>query len=190
MVAALVTPGSELLIKGVGVNTTRTGIVDILCRMGAQIRMFEPRDVCGEPVADILVKGSRLKGVEITGEELVPAVDEFPILCVAAAFAEGTTTVSGAEELRVKESDRIAVMSESLSSVGVKTRQMDDGIVIEGSGGGPVKGGEVASRGDHRIAMSMAVAGLRSQSGVRIGGAGAVDVSFPGFFTLLDGVRV
>lgn len=190
IVAALVTPASELLIKGVGVNTTRTGVVDILCRMGAEIRMFEPRDVSGEPVADILVKSSRLKGVEITGAELVAAIDEFPVLCVAAAFAEGETTVSGAGELRVKESDRIAVMSECLSSLEVKSVEREDGIVIEGTGGNPVKGGKVKSHGDHRVAMSMAVAALRSETGVEIDDPEAVDVSFPGFFSLLDSLRV
>ncbi|MCK5237328.1 MAG: 3-phosphoshikimate 1-carboxyvinyltransferase, partial [Deltaproteobacteria bacterium] len=125
---------------------------------------------------------------DISGEELLPAIDEFPIICVAAALAEGKTTISGAAELRVKESDRIKVMAHNLTSIGVKVFEREDGIIIEGSPEG-LKGGEVATHGDHRIAMSFAVAGLFSDEGVTIKGAECVDVSFPGFFTLLDSVR-
>lgn len=189
MAASIITPASEILIKGVGVNPTRTGIIDILRKMGGTVRTLDEREVCGEPVADILVKSSALRGVEITGEELLPAIDEFPVICVVAAFAAGNTVISGASELRVKESDRISAMAECLSSTGVKAVEKKDGIIIEGNNGGPIKGGRINSRGDHRIAMSMAVAALRSKEGVEIDGAAAIDVSFPGFFATLDGVR-
>ncbi|MBI5491308.1 MAG: 3-phosphoshikimate 1-carboxyvinyltransferase [Deltaproteobacteria bacterium] len=193
MVGALITPGSELLIRDVGVNPTRTGIIRILKKMGASIEVLNKsgqRDSSGEPVADILVKSSLLKGVEVSGEELVPAIDEFPIICVAAAFAHGRTRITGARELRVKESDRIAVMSRSLSSIGVNNREEEEGIEIEGLGKGEAIGGEVESHGDHRIAMAMAMAGLRCVKGVGITGASSVDVSFPGFFEILSRVAV
>ncbi len=189
MAASIITPASEILIKGVGVNPTRTGIIDILRKMGGTVRTLDEREVCGEPVADILVKSSALRGVEITGGELLPAIDEFPVICAVAAFAQGNTVISGASELRVKESDRISAMAECLSSTGVKAVEKEDGIIIEGNNGGPIRGGRINSRGDHRIAMSMAVAALQSKEGVEIDGAAAVDVSFPGFFTTLDGVR-
>lgn len=189
MAASMITPSSELLIKGVGVNPTRTGIIGVLKKMGGSVEAIREKEVCGEPVADILVKSSCLRGVDISGAELLPAIDEFPIICVAAAFAEGTTTISGASELRVKESDRIAAMAECLASIGVKAEEREDGIVIEGNNGATVRGGRVRSRADHRIAMSMAVAGLMSENGVEIEGAGAVDVSFPGFFKTLESIR-
>ncbi len=188
MVGAMITPSSELLIKDVGVNPTRTGIIDILRKMGGTVFVLNERVVSGEPVADILVKTSRLKGIDISGSDLLPAIDEFPVVCVAAAFAEGTTTISGAAELRVKESDRVAVMAESLTAVGVKNTEKEDGIVIEGASG-EIPGGKVHSHGDHRIAMSMAIAALRSKKSIEIAGAQSVDVSFPGFFSLLESVK-
>lgn len=193
MVGAMITPRSRLVIKNVGVNPTRTGIINILKKMGGAIETVNPREVSGEPVADIVVKSSPLSSVEITGSDLVPAIDEFPVICVAAAFAEGTTTISGARELRVKESDRIAVMADSLNRLGIRRAEKEDGIVIEGTKGRRSrKKGKAAidSRGDHRIAMAMAVAGLMTEQGIEIKGANAVDVSFPGFFSLLDRVRV
>ncbi len=189
MVGAIITPESELIIRNVGVNPTRTGIVKILRAMGGSIVMENEREISGEPVADILVRSSKLQGIEIRGVDLLPAIDEFPVICVAAAFAEGTTSISGARELRVKESDRIAVMAESLGAVGVKAKEKDDGIMIEGLGSGLLGKGSIKSHGDHRIAMSMAIAALRSEDGVGIEGAECVDVSFPGFFDLLDSVR-
>ena len=189
MVAAIIIPASELLIKGVGINPTRTGVIDILKKMGGSVELVDEREVCGEPVADILVRSSRLKGVEISGTELLPAIDEFPIICVAAAFAGGTTSITGAGELRVKESDRISAMSRCLSAIGSSAVESADGIKIEGNSGGNVRGGRVNSLGDHRIAMSMAIAALRSTEGIEIDGAGAVDVSFPGFFDTLERVR-
>ncbi|MBI1911510.1 MAG: 3-phosphoshikimate 1-carboxyvinyltransferase [Deltaproteobacteria bacterium] len=189
MVGASITPESELLIKDVGVNPTRTGIIDILKKMGGSFEVLNTREVSGEPVSDILVKSSSLKGIDISGEELLPAIDEFPIICVAAAFAQGKTTVSGAKELRVKESDRIAVMADSLRAVGITAVEKEDGIIIEGALG-EIKGGEIKSHGDHRIAMAMAMAALRSKNGIGVQGAACVDVSFPGFYGHLDKVRV
>ncbi|MBI5235733.1 MAG: 3-phosphoshikimate 1-carboxyvinyltransferase [Deltaproteobacteria bacterium] len=189
MVTAMLLPESSLTISGVGVNPTRTGIIDILRKMGGSVEPLNATAVSAEPVANIICKGSSLKAIEITGEELVPAIDEFPIICVAAAFAHGTTTISGARELRVKESDRIAVMSECLTKAGVRNTEKEDGIIIEGSNGARIRGGRIDSHGDHRIAMAMAVAGLWSVEGMEINGSACVDVSFPGFFSLLDRVR-
>lgn len=190
MVGAMITPESELLIRNVGVNPTRTGIIHVLRKMGGSIEVVDLREVSGEPVADILVKTSALKGVDIPGEELLPAIDEFPIICIAAAFANGKTSISGAKELRVKESDRIAVMAESLRSVGVTNEEKEDGIIIEGiEGARTIKDGEIESHGDHRIAMSMAIAALRSKGGIGIKAAQSVDVSFPGFFNTLERVK-
>ncbi|MCC6503364.1 MAG: 3-phosphoshikimate 1-carboxyvinyltransferase [Deltaproteobacteria bacterium] len=190
LVGAALTQGSELLIKNVGVNPTRVGIIDVLKKMGGSIEVRGAREASGEPVADLLVRSSSLKGAVITGSELLPAIDEFPIICVAAAFADGTTTIAGAGELRVKESDRIAVMAECLSAIGVKNEERPDGIVIEGTGGKPVKGGTIRSHGDHRIAMSMAMAAINSIDGIQIEGASSVDVSFPGFFRALGEVTI
>ena len=190
MVGAALTQGSDLLIKNVGVNPTRVGIIDILKKMGGSIEVTGLREASGEPVADIVIKSSKLKGAHITGSELLPAIDEFPIICVVAAFAEGTTTIAGAGELRVKESDRIAVMSECLNAIGVKNEERPDGIVIEGTAGMSIKGGTILSHGDHRIAMAMAMAALNSIDGIQIQGAGSVDVSFPGFFSALGKVTV
>ncbi len=188
-VGAIITKTSEITIKGVGVNPTRTGVIKILGAMGAKLEFKNMREVSGEEVADITVRSSALKAIEITGAELLPAIDEFPIICVAAAFAEGTTVISGAGELRVKESDRIAVMAESLKAVGVKCSEREDGISIEGSAGAELTGGKVKSHGDHRIAMSMAIAALKTDSGIEIEGPGAARVSFPGFFELLSELR-
>ncbi|MEE9614386.1 MAG: 3-phosphoshikimate 1-carboxyvinyltransferase [Thermodesulfobacteriota bacterium] len=187
MAGALVTQGSEIIIKRVGVNPTRTGIIEVLRKMGATVELLHPDEISGEPVANILVRSSPLTGVEVSGEELLRAIDEFPVICALAAFAEGTTTITGAAELRVKESDRISAMAGALSAVGVKVEELPDGIKIKGMGG-KVLGGTVESRGDHRVAMAMSVVGLGSIEGVTIAGAGCVDVSFPGFFDLLGEV--
>lgn len=191
MVGAMITRSSSLLIRDVGVNPTRTGIIKILQKMGACVETINSREVSGEPVADIRVKSEHLVGTDISGSDLLPAIDEFPIICVAAAFADGTTTISGAKELRVKESDRIAVMADCLKKLGISVEEKEDGIRIEGRGVKKVKGGvTIESRGDHRIAMSMAVAALNTAKGVTIEGADAVDVSFPGFFSLLSRIGV
>ncbi len=178
MVGASIAPDSELLLKHVGVNPTRTGIIDILRLMGADINLRNRREVGGEPVADIEVRSSELHGIEIP-EELVPlAIDEFPVLFVAAACARGRTVLTGAAELRVKESDRIQVMADGLEALGIAAAPTPDGIVIDG---GSLQGGAVDSHGDHRIAMAFAIAALRAQGAVTITDCANVATSFPGF---------
>jgi len=188
MVAAAITPGSNVLIRNVGINPTRSGIIDVLRLMNAAITVEEPRLDGPEPVADIRVEHSELRGIEIGGELFVRAIDEFPVICVAAACADGETRVRDASELRVKESDRIAAMASELAKLGVMAGETPDGIVIDGPT--RLKGAEVDSHGDHRVAMSMAVAGLVSDGPVGIGDTGCIRTSFPGFMELLDGLRV
>ncbi len=184
LVASLIIPGSDIVAKDVGINPTRTGLLNVLKEMGAVIEVANRRDVSGEPVADLHCRGSRaLKSVRITGEKIPSLIDEFPILCVAAAFAEGTTTIRGAEELRVKESDRIQSMAAELAKMGVEIEEYPDGLSIQGAG--RLKGAHLDSHGDHRIAMSMAVAALVAEGTTAISGASVVDISFPGFFNLL-----
>ncbi|MFG5861476.1 bifunctional prephenate dehydrogenase/3-phosphoshikimate 1-carboxyvinyltransferase [Metapseudomonas sp. CR1201] len=189
LVAASIAEGSELVLEHVGINPTRTGVIDILKLMGGDITLENQREVGGEPVADIRVRAAKLKGIDIP-EDLVPlAIDEFPVLFVAAACAEGRTVLRGAEELRVKESDRIQVMADGLQALGVKAEPTPDGIVIEG---GPMGGGEVWSHGDHRIAMSFSVASLRASAPIRIHDCANVATSFPNFLGLATqcGIRV
>ena len=181
MVAASIVPESDLLLEHVCINPTRTGIIDILKGMGADIELTNQREIGGEPVADIRVRYVGLKGAEIDPNLVPLAIDEFPVICVAAASASGVTTVSGAEELRAKESDRISVMVEGLRKIGVEVEERRDGMVITG---GPIAGGEVESHHDHRIAMSFAVAGGVSKAGVKINGAETVATSFPNFVDL------
>lgn len=191
MVAASVIPGSDLKIENVGINPTRAGLIEALKAMGADIRQENRREVGGEPVADLLVRHSALKGAEID-PALAPAmIDEFPALFVAAALADGTTTTSGLEELRVKESDRLATMAAALTLVGARVEEREDGLVIHGTGGEPLRGtpenAEIETRLDHRIAMSMAVAGLASRNGVRIDDTAPIATSFPNFIELIEG---
>lgn len=185
LVAAAMTPGSDLLLEGVGVNPTRTGVLEILQLMGAQITQEKPRTVGGEPVADLRVRGRKLHGIEVP-KALVPlAIDEFPALFVAAAAAEGETRVSGAAELRVKETDRIAVMARGLRALGVDAREQPDGLAIRG---GPLRGGTVESEGDHRVAMAFAISALVADGAVRVHDCRNVDTSFPGFVPLAASV--
>ena len=189
LVAASIAEGSELVLEHVGINPTRIGVIEILRLMGGDISLENQREVGGEPVADIRVRSARLKGIDIP-ESLVPlAIDEFPVLFVAAACAEGRTVLRGAEELRVKESDRIQVMADGLQALGVKAEPTPDGIIIEG---GPIGGGEVHSHGDHRIAMSFSVASLRASAPIRIHDCANVATSFPNFLGLAAqaGIRV
>lgn len=189
LVAASIAEGSGLVLEHVGINPTRTGVIDILRLMGADIRLENQREVGGEPVADLHVRAARLKGIEIP-EELVPlAIDEFPVLFVAAACAEGRTVLRGAEELRVKESDRIQVMADGLLTLGVKCEPTPDGIIIDG---GQIGGGEVHGHGDHRIAMAFSVASLRANAPIRIHDCANVATSFPNFLALCAqvGIRV
>lgn len=181
MVAGCIAKDSALVLRNVGINPTRTGIIDILRLMGAEISLQNERQAGDEPVADIHVRSSNLKGIAIP-EALVPlAIDELPVVFVAAACAEGTTTVTGARELRVKESDRIAVMEAGLLALGVDAKATDDGMVING---GAIGGGAIETHFDHRIAMSFCVASLRSSAPVTINDAHHVETSFPGFFSL------
>lgn len=181
MVAACITPNSEITLQHVGVNPSRTGIIDILRQMGANIALTNERTVGGELVADIMVKSSELQGISIP-EELVPlAIDEFPVIFIAAACAKGETRLTGAEELRVKESDRIQVMEDGLKAIGVDAKATTDGMIIKG---GLIGSGAIESHDDHRIAMAFAVAGLRSATGIRINNCENVNTSFPSFAAL------
>ncbi|HEY1057585.1 MAG TPA: 3-phosphoshikimate 1-carboxyvinyltransferase [Limnobacter sp.] len=187
MVAASICEQADITLKHVGMNPTRTGVIDILKLMGANIELSNHAVVGGEPVADVRIRSAQLKGIDIP-EELVPlAIDEFPVIFVAAANALGTTVLTGAEELRVKESDRIAVMADGLKACGVNAQPTEDGMVIEGLGAKPglrYNATEIESQGDHRIAMSFTVAAIRAQGTMRIRGAQTVDTSFPGFVNL------
>ena len=185
IVAALIVPGSELIIRNVGLNPTRTGLLPVLKRMGADIEILDERIVSGEPVGDLKVVSSSLEGTNVLPDEIPSLIDEFPILCVAAAMAAGKTEIKGAEELRVKESDRIATTSTGLKTMGVEVEEFEDGILIAGSSGALLKGGVIHSHHDHRIAMSFAVAGLVAEDKTVIEGEEAVDISFPGFFDIL-----
>ncbi len=181
LVGASIAPGSDVLLQEVGINPTRTGVIDILQAMGADIELGNQRLAGGEPVADIRVRAAKLKGIAIP-EALVPlAIDEFPAIFVAAACAEGTTVLTGAEELRVKESDRIQAMADGLTALGISARPTRDGIVIEG---GRLGGGRIDSHGDHRIAMAFAMAGLRAEGQIVIDDCANVATSFPDFVTL------
>ncbi|WP_371920012.1 bifunctional prephenate dehydrogenase/3-phosphoshikimate 1-carboxyvinyltransferase [Pseudomonas sp. GV071] len=189
LVAGSIAEDSELVLEHVGVNPTRTGVIDILRLMGADITLENPREVGGEPVADLRVRSAKLKGIDIP-EDLVPlAIDEFPVLFVAASVAEGRTVLRGAEELRVKESDRIQVMADGLLALGAKVEPTPDGIIIDG---GTLGGGDVHSHGDHRIAMSFSVASLRATAPIRIHDCANVATSFPNFLGLAAqvGIRV
>ncbi|MBP7900453.1 MAG: 3-phosphoshikimate 1-carboxyvinyltransferase [Gammaproteobacteria bacterium] len=188
MVAASIAPNSDVVLQHVGINPTRTGVIDILRLMGADISLSNEKEVGGEPVADIRVRSAQLKGIAIP-ESLVPlAIDEFPVLFVAAACALGTTVLTGAEELRVKESDRIAVMATALQQMGISATPTEDGCIIEGGQLTPPKS-PIQSHGDHRIAMASAVAALKVNSGeVVINDCANVNTSFPGFVSLAAGL--
>jgi len=186
MVAAILLSDSEVTIEGVGLNPTRCGVIDILRRMGAHIEILDTWEEAGEPIGDLLARSSSLKGISIEADEIHRAIDEIPILCVAAALAEGETVISGADELRKKESDRISTIVSLLRNLGSKVHETEDGMIIEG-GLERFKGGAVKSFKDHRLAMSAAIAGLVSQEPVMIEDADCIDISFPGFdHTLLS----
>ncbi|MFM7028142.1 MAG: 3-phosphoshikimate 1-carboxyvinyltransferase [Chakrabartia sp.] len=189
MVAACLVPGSEVRIDNVGINPTRAGLIHVLKDMGANIQLVDERTVGGEPVADLIVAHGPLKAVE-TSPDIVPSmVDEFPILFIAAALAEGTSVFRGLEELRVKESDRISVMAKGLAAIGVHAEELEDGLIVHGSGGALLKGGAtIAAQLDHRIAMSFAIAGLVSQAPVTIDDMSPVATSFPSFVPMLEGL--
>ena len=181
LVGACIAPGSDLTLEHVGINPTRIGVLNILKLMGADIELQNAREVGGEPVADIRVRAARLRGIRIPEDQVPLAIDEFPALFIAAACADGETVLTGAEELRVKESDRIATMAQGLKRLGTDATETPDGIVIRG---GALRGGEIDSHGDHRIAMSFAMAGLRAQGAITVRDCKNVDTSFPGFARL------
>ena len=190
IVAALLVPGSEVVVKNVGLNPTRAGLVEVLRQMGGDIEELDPREVGGEPVADLKVAHSALKGIEIDPALAPSMIDEFPALFVAASMAEGRTVTSGLEELRVKESDRLTTMAAALTAAGAQVVERPDGLEIDGRGGDPLPGGSgrIATKLDHRIAMSMAVAGLASRDGVEVDDTRPIATSFPNFEALLDGL--
>ena len=181
MVGASIAPNSDITLENVGINPTRDGVITILREMGADISVLNVREVCGEPVADIRVRTAQLKGIHIPEDQVPLAIDEFPAIFVAAACAEGTTVLTGAEELRVKESDRIQVMADGLQALGISAEPTPDGIRIEG---GQLGSGTVQSHGDHRISMSFAMAALRANGAITIEDCANVNTSFPGFVDL------
>jgi len=184
IVAALITPDSHVIIENVGINETRTGILDVLLEMGADICLRNKRIVCGEPVADIEVRYAKLRGVTFGGATIPRLIDEIPVLAVAALCADGTTIVRDAQELKVKESNRIRTMAEELGKLGAAVTETDDGMIIEG--GQMLTGGLTNSHHDHRVAMSIAVAALAARGETQITDAEWATVSFPQFFTILD----
>ncbi len=190
MVAASIVPGSDLTIRNVGLNPTRAGLLEVLRQMGADITEVDAREVGGEPVADLRVRHAQLTGIDIDPALAPSMIDEFPVLFVAAALASGTTRTTGLEELRVKESDRLAAMAAALQLAGARVDEHEDGLTIHGAGGEPLSGtpagASVATRLDHRIAMSMAVAGLVSRHGVNVDDTAPINTSFPTFMGLLD----
>ncbi|MFA5626833.1 MAG: 3-phosphoshikimate 1-carboxyvinyltransferase [Thiohalomonadaceae bacterium] len=183
IVGAAIAAGSDILLEHVGINPTRIGVINILRQMGADLELQNEREVGGEPVADIRVRASKLKGIHIPVEQVPLAIDEFPALFIAAACAEGETVLTGAEELRVKESDRIQVMADGLVTLGIDAQPTADGMVIRG---GQIGSGQVASHGDHRIAMSFALAALVASGPITITDCANVNTSFPGFVALAN----
>jgi 3-phosphoshikimate 1-carboxyvinyltransferase len=193
VVAALLVPGSDVLIANVGLNPTRAGLFEVLHKMGGRITFVNLREVGGEPVADMRVRHSQLHGITVDPAVAPSMIDEFPVLFVAAALAEGTTVTSGLDELRVKESDRLTAMAQALALAGANVEEHEDGLTIHGTGGAPLPGtadgAAVVTHLDHRIAMSMAVAGLASTAGVQIDDIRPIATSFPGFIALLESLR-
>ncbi len=187
IVAALINPDSEIFIKNVGINRLRTGVIDILMKMGGKIEILNQREVSGERVGDILVKSSDLRAVEIKGGMIPKAIDELPVIAAAACFAEGETTIKEARELRVKETDRIKAMSTELGKLGARIQEFEDGMSITGCE--PLTGASCSSWGDHRIAMSLAVAATRARGETRIDDAECVSVSYPDFFDVIGQLR-
>jgi 3-phosphoshikimate 1-carboxyvinyltransferase len=184
IVAATLVPGSELVLRAVGLNPRRVGLLHVLRAMGANIAEENRREAGGEPVADLVVRHAPLRGIEVPMEHVADMIDEFPVLFVAAARAEGATVIRGAAELRVKESDRIAVMAAGLRTLGARIEEAPDGAVIEG---GPLQGGGIDSHGDHRCAMAFAIAGAVAGASVTIRDCANVATSFPGFVELAQG---
>lgn len=188
VVAALVTPGSSVRVEGVLLNTLRTGLFQTLIDMGADLKVENARQSGGEPVGDLVAKHSRLRGIVVPKERAPSMIDEYPILAVAAAFAVGETVMDGVGELRVKESDRIALMAAGLAACGVSVQELPEGLVVSGGGGAPTGGAIIRTRGDHRIAMSHLVLGLGAQHAVIVDEPDMIGTSFPGFASLMNGL--
>lgn len=192
LVAASIVPGSALTITNVGMNPARTGILDCLREMGADITYVNERDAGGEPVADIMIKSGTLTGIDVPPERAPSMIDEYPVLSVAAAFAEGTTRMTGVGELRVKESDRLALVARGLEAAGVTVREGDDWLEVDGLGAAPQRipqgGMEVAASLDHRIAMAFLVLGMASAETVHVDDGSPINTSFPGFVDLMNGI--
>jgi len=185
LVGASIAPGSDLTLEHVGMNPTRIGVINILRAMGADIQVLNPSDAGGEPVADLRVRAAALKGIRITVDQVPLAIDEFPAIFIAAACAEGETLLTGAEELRVKESDRIQVMADGLGALGLDARPRPDGLLIRG---GALAGATLDSHGDHRVAMAFAIAALRAREAIEVRDCANVRTSFPDFSSLAAGV--
>lgn len=184
IVGALLISNSDITIREVGINPTRTGLLDALKKMGANIEVYNIKNLCGEPVADIHCKGKAdLKAINISGEKIPALIDEFPILCVAATQAIGTTTIRGAKELRVKESDRISSMTTELRKMGAEIEEFEDGLSIRGKT--ELKGAFLESHGDHRVAMALSIAAIIAEGTTSINNVSSVNISFPRFFELL-----
>ena len=179
IVGASIVPDSEVRIPNIGLNPARTGILDILQQMGANIRIEMPREESGEPVGDLVVRTAQLRGISIGASQVPKTIDEFPIFCVAAAMAEGQTTVTGAEELRIKETDRIKAMATELQKLHVGIQETPDGFIVQG--GSKIQGGHCTSYGDHRVAMAIAIAALTASSPTKIDDTDCIETSFPGF---------
>jgi 3-phosphoshikimate 1-carboxyvinyltransferase len=188
VVAATLVPGSELHVHGVNLNPRRTGLLEILERMGAKVTVYNRREIGGEPAGDLEIRSAALVGTTVGADEVPLAIDELPLFALAAASARGDSVLRGAAELRAKETDRIEATVDALRVLGVRARARDDGFTVTGVPA-RLRGGRVASRGDHRLAMLGAVAGLASRDGVRIDDAEVVSVSFPGFFEMLAELR-
>jgi 3-phosphoshikimate 1-carboxyvinyltransferase len=184
LVAALLVGVGEVTLEGVGVNSTRTGLLDVLDEMGAEITWLNQTEQGGEPVADLMVRSSELRGVDVSGEVVVRMIDEFPILAVAATQARGETSVRDARELRVKETDRIASVVAELRALGAPIQEKDDGFVVEGPI--PLTGARVHSHGDHRLAMALVIAGLIAEGETVVEGADVIADSFPDFVSLMQ----
>jgi 3-phosphoshikimate 1-carboxyvinyltransferase len=187
LVAGAAHPNARVTVKSVGINPSRTGVLDVLLEMGANIRLENVREDGNEPSADLIAESSDLRGIEIGGDIIPRVIDELPVLAMAASQASGRTVIRDAAELRVKESDRISATAQGLDALGATIREVEDGMIIEG--GSKLTGAEVFSHGDHRIAMSMAVAGLVADGETYIGDAEAADVSYPSFWETLEGLR-
>lgn len=188
VVAALLTPGSEIVVEGITLNPHRAGLYTTLIEMGADIEVMSQRDEGGEPVADLRVRSSALKGVDVPPARAASMIDEYPVLAVAAAFAEGETRMLGIHELRVKESDRIAATASGLRANGIKVHESEDGMVVEGRSGDVAGGGHIATHMDHRIAMSFLIMGLAAQRPVTVDDASMIATSFPDFIGLMRGL--